>query len=442
VEVSSVSLSAAAVAGLVAAIAIIVVMAHTVGYLFARLHQPPAIGEILAGLLFGPSLFGLLAPDAQRAIFPTTGPVAAGLAGLAQLGLLLLMFVTGREIEVDAPKGERRTIGLVAGAGMIVPFAVALAIAPLIDYHRLAGPFGSRTAIALVFSIAVAVTSIPVISRILLDLGILREPFSRLILSVAGIEDIVLYGVLALVLSLAHSSTSDTFGLWSLVGVTSTAWTVIYHVTVTVLFVVAFLAFGRPVLHWLLYGPTAALARRNPTTFRVALPLLAFLLCTVLDINPIFGALLCGYSARRADPSAEAAAAWDAIRHFSLAFFVPIYFFTVGLNLNLVHNFDPVFFVWFFALCCVVKAASVYSGAKLAGQPSSRAFDLAVALNARGGPGIVLATVTLAAGIVNASFFTSMVLLSVLTSQIAGFWLERRLPRLVETPQPVVVSHV
>jgi Kef-type K+ transport system membrane component KefB len=119
----------------------------------------------------------------------------------------------------------------------------------------------------------------------------------------------------------------------------------------------------------------------------------------------------------------------------------PIYFFTVGLKLDLIHNFAALFFLCFFVLSCGLKASSIWLGAKLAGQPSGRAWDLAVALNARGGPGIVLATVTFQAGIINDSFFTSIVLLSVVTSQLAGFWLDRRFAAVVTDAVPARSVH-
>ncbi|WP_341719179.1 cation:proton antiporter [Micromonospora sp. FIMYZ51] len=438
------------VAMLMATIAIVVFTAQAVGNLFARFRQPAVIGEILAGLVCGPTVLGLLAPEVKQALFPQSGAVAAILAGLGQLGLLLLMFVTGSEIRVHSRPRDRRTIGLVSTSGLVLPFVFGLAIVMAIDHQDLTGPAGSRLTTALVFAIAVAVTSIPVISRIMLDLGLLRESFARIVLSVAAIEDVVLYIVLAVVLSLANSPSSE-FGLWALTGIEDTAWSVGYHVTVTVLFLSAFLMWGTPLFRWLLHGPIGIVSRRGSAAYRLVLLLVAVLACILLGINAIFGALLTGLCARRADEqalarSAEGAAgelpaavrqriddgrrSWDVLRQFSTAFFIPIYFFTVGLNLDLARNLDLIFFTWFFLVCCLLKAVSVLVGALLAGQPMGRSIDLSVALNARGGPGIVLATVTLSAGVVNESFFTSMVLLSVLTSLMAGFWLERRLSAL------------
>lgn len=108
---------------------------------------------------------------------------------------------------------------------------------------------------------------------------------------------------------------------------------------------------------------------------------------------------------------------------------MPVYFAIVGLQLDLLHHFPVVFFLWFIVVACAVKLVGVWVGARLAGEDSRSATNLAVAMNARGGPGIVLATVTFTAGIINEEFFTVLVLLSIITSQAAGIWLDFKLVR-------------
>jgi K+:H+ antiporter len=115
----------------------------------------------------------------------------------------------------------------------------------------------------------------------------------------------------------------------------------------------------------------------------------------------------------------------EEIGHFSLGLFIPVYFAIVGLQLNLVDNFEIPFFVAFLAFACLAKAGSVYAGARLAGETGRSAVNLAVAMNARGGPGIVLASTTFAAGIIDARLYTTFVMLAVVTSLIAGTWLQR-----------------
>lgn len=454
------TLSTVQVAQLLTTTAVVILAAHALGFLFAKLRQPAVIGEIVAGLLLGPTLLGLVAPQIKAGLFPATGPTPVALGTLGQFGLLLLMFVTGGEMQLRPGQRERRTVGLIAVAGLVLPFVCAALFVQVLDHRDFSGPSGSPITFTLIFGIAVAVTSIPVISRIMLDLGMLHTPFARIVLSVAAVEDVVLYVVLAVVLSLAHKSPTDDYGLWALIGADSTTLSVTYHVLVTLIFFGFFLTSGHRVFRWLLSSRINVVARRSPVAARLAWMLGAVLLCTILGINPIFGALLAGLALRRGEPPHTDAAAgttrstgaelstphsswqaWDTIRQFSLAFFIPIYFFTVGLKLDLIHNFAALFFLCFFVLSCGLKASSIWCGAKLAGQPSGRAWDLAVALNARGGPGIVLATVTFQAGIINDSFFTSIVLLSVVTSQLAGFWLDRRFAAVVTDAVPARSAH-
>lgn len=439
------SLSTTDVAHLAVALVLLILTTHTIAHVFGRLRQPPVVGEILAGLLLGPTVLGLVAPRLQAWIFPASGVTADFIAATAQIGLLLLMFLTGNELRVYAEGRERRVVAAVSLSGLLLPFALGLASAALLDPTAHSGPHGSRTTFVLVFGIAVAVTSIPVISRIMLDLRMLHTSLARVVLTVAVIEDVVLYVVLAIALSLAQPSTSDDFGLWSLFAVDSTVASVAYHLGVDLLFFVVAFAVGPYLVSLLLRHPGNVVNRRSPSAFRLLLLLSATLVCTVTGINPIFGALIAGATVARVDAGGGSAAgdgAAHTLRQFALAFFVPVYFAVVGLNLDLIRNFDPLFFVAFLALACASKAASVWLGARVSGWNGRHSIDLAIALNARGGPGIVLATVTLAAGIIDERFFTTLVLVSVLTSQLAGAWLDHRFGpsmRPVATPAPVPV---
>jgi Kef-type K+ transport system membrane component KefB len=114
-----------------------------------------------------------------------------------------------------------------------------------------------------------------------------------------------------------------------------------------------------------------------------------------------------------------------AVTSFALAFFIPVYFAMIGLGLDLIHGFSFVFFAGFLAAACVIKWISVYVGARAAGESNVSSVNLAVAMNARGGPGIVVASTAYAAGIIDQPFYAVLVLLAILTSLAAGSWLER-----------------
>jgi len=425
------------------ALTLLVMVAHALGHLFATLRQPPVIGEILGGLLLGPTVLGTVAPGVAESLFPASGVTASVLGALYYLGLLLLMFLAGGEVHVHAAREERKTVLAVTTLGLLLPFCAGILIVQVLDHADFSGPRGSPVSFALIFGIAIAVTSIPVISRIMLDLGILNTAFARMVLTVAVLEDIVLYVILAVILGLVQAQSEDAYGLWVVIGVDSVSLSAAYYVVTTLLFFTVFLAKGSNIFRWLAGSRANLLEKRSPTAFRLTFLLALGLCCVALGTNPIFGALMAGISASRADAAAEevgkeAWRAWDALRSFSLAFFIPVYFAIVGLQLDLFRHLDLVFFLWFFLLACVVKSFSVWLGARLAGESQASSVNLAVAMNARGGPGIVLATVTFGAGIINENFFTALVLLSIFTSQIAGFWLDRvfiRKPLLVTESQ-------
>jgi K+:H+ antiporter len=432
------------VAHLLIALTIVLLAAHLVGGLFAALRQPPVIGEILGGLLLGPTALGEVAPGLQHQLLPATGDVSTVFNAVYQLGQLLLLFLAGAELrQVARGRAERRVAVFIAIVGIVVPFTAGTVLEQFLDYRSLAGPHGSATTITLVFGIAVAITSIPVISRIMLDLGIMETALARIVLTVAVVEDIVLYLVLAVVLGIAQAHSTEGAGFSTLLGNQSIPVMTLYYVAASVVFFAVTAYVGPIFFRWVVGLPHNYIERRYPAAMRLLYLLVVVLCCVALSINPIFGALMAGLTAARGDARADAddparaelaRVGWDSIRQFSLSFFIPLFFALVGFKLDLIRQFDIVFFCWFLVFACVVKSLSVWAAARLAGEGAHSANQLAVAMNARGGPGIVLATVTLAAGVVNAQFFTAIVVLSIVTSEIAGVWLGREFGQVTAKP--------
>jgi Kef-type K+ transport system membrane component KefB len=415
-------LTTADVAHILIALAVLMVAAHLVGSLFAAMRQPRVIGEIVGGLLLGPTVLGAVAPGVQAWLFPAEGPTAVILAAIYQLGLLLLLFCAGAEIRSVFSRREIRPVAWISVVGMVLPFLAGLAFLRLIDQRDLWGPSATAASFVPVFAVAIAITSIPVIARIMYDLGILDTAFARIVLSVAVIEDVALYVVLAIALGIAAGGGSASFGVPAALGLApGTPADIAYHVLVTTAVLWVFLV---PVRRWYSAAVRSrfnVLHRRSPVAQQLLFMLGATVACLALGVEAFFGAFLAGVAVGASEESGEALA---ALRGFSFAFFVPVYFAIVGLQLDLLHGFSVWFFLAFALFACAAKAASVYLGARLGGQSPTASVHLAVAMNARGGPGIVLASVALAAGVVNESFYTTLVMLAVVTSLLAGAWLE------------------
>ena len=418
------SLTTAEILRVILALGLLLVAAHAGGQLFARFRQPPVIGEILGGLMLGPTVFGALLPGLQAKVFPDDGASAPILGAIYQLGLFLLMFAAGAELRSVFHRGERKTATYLTLGGTLLPFIAGLALLQVIDLNRFQGSAHNDTAFLLVVAIAFAVTSIPVISRIMFDLGILETAFARIVLTAAVIEDIALYVVLAVALGLVSQAEGDDSGLAAMLNLEpASSISMVYHVLVSVAFFACLLWLGPKLYRRASQSRYNPVQHRNPIAFQLAFMLALTALALFTGITPLFGSFVAGMVIGMVGDEQDGAR--EAIKRFSFAFFVPIYFAIVGLRLDLIHDFNLWLCVGFIAFACVAKALSAYAGARLAGQNRSGARNLAVAMNARGGPGIVLASVTFDAGIIDEKFFVTLILLAVVTSLASGSWLER-----------------
>src|ERR1700744_3376459 len=173
------------------ALLLLVGLAQLLGYLFLRLRQPKVVGEILAGVVLGPALLGRLPVVAH--IIESAKHQGNILDFVYWLGLLLLMFLSGAEMQQLFSREERRTVAWLTIVGTGIPFLLGLIFGPWLIRPSLAGPNGNRVSLIIILAVGVAVTSVPVVSKIFADLKILHTRFARLILGVAALEDIVLW---------------------------------------------------------------------------------------------------------------------------------------------------------------------------------------------------------------------------------------------------------
>lgn len=382
--------------------------AQLLGHLFVRLRQPKVVGEILAGVVLGPSLLG-------RFTFGSGFSQAAThqsqiMNFLYWLGLLLLMFLSGAETRHLFTREERREVGWLTVVGTGIPFALGLFLGPWLLRPSLAGPNGSRVSLTIILAVGVAVTSVPVVSKIFADLKILETRFARLVLGVAVLEDIVLWLALAIATATAGKAALNPRQMS-------------YHLFTTV----GFFGLGLTILPRLVKRINKAqsniLARQSPVAYAIAVMLAYCVVAGALDVSLVFAAFLAGFAVvhKKRRIFAEAL---DAIGKVSFAFFIPVYFAIVGLKLDLIRGFSLSLTVAFIVASCAVKIASVSLAGRLAGFRGFDILNLAITTNARGGPGIVLASVAFDAGIISPKFYTALVLAAIVTSQAAGAWLD------------------
>lgn len=386
---------------------LLVGLAQLLGYLFVKLRQPKVIGEILAGIVLGPALLGRL-PAESRLIQASSHDQV--LTFVYWMGLLLLMFLSGAETRQLFSRDERREVGWLAIVGTGLPFVLALALAPWLIRPVLAGPHGNRISLMIVLAVGVAVTSVPVVSKIFADLKILHTRFARLVLGVAVLEDIVLWLALAVATAMAGTAVLNPRQMS-------------IHLATTV----AFFAIGLTILPRFVKRINKArfnvLAKYSPVAYALGVLLAYCVIAGALDVSLVFAAFLAGFAVVHKKRRLFADAL-DAIGKVSFAFFIPVYFAIVGLKLDLIRGLSLTMIAAFILGSCAVKILSVSLAGRCAGFRGLDLINLAITTNARGGPGIVLASVAFEAGIISPKFYTTLVLAAVLTSLVAGTWLD------------------
>ncbi len=392
---------------------LLVGLAQLLGYVFVKLRQPKVVGEILAGIVLGPAVLGQI-PVMDHLVTSAThqGNI---LTFVYWLGLLLLMFVSGAEMQQLFGRGERRTVSWLVIVGTGIPFLLGLSFGPHLIRPSLAGPHGNRLSLVIILAVGVAVTSVPVVSKIFADLNIMDTRFARLILGVAVLEDIVLWLALAIATAVAAKAALRPEEM-------------AVHLAITVTYFVIGLTLAPRVIRRINAARWNVLVQHSPTGYAIAILLAYCAVAGALDVNLVFAAFLAGFAVvhkerRIFDDSME------AISKVSFAFFIPVYFAIVGLKLDLIRGVSLPMIAIFIVGTCAVKVVAVALAGRFAGFRGLDLINLAITTNARGGPGIVLASVAFDAGIISPKFYTTLVVAAVLTSQVAGAWLDYVLRR-------------
>jgi len=417
-------MSDAALTQVLLVLLLLVGFAQLLGYLFVRLRQPKVVGEILAGIVLGPALLGRFPYFAH--LVDSTKHQGNILDFVYWLGLLLLMFLSGAETQQLFTREERREVGWLTIVGTGLPFLLGLVLGPWLIRPSLAGPNGNRVSLIIILAVGVAVTSVPVVSKIFADLKILHTRFARLVLGVAVLEDIVLWLALAVATAMAGKTVLHPR-------------TMAYHLAATLGFFLLGLTLVPRLVKKINKARFNVVARQSPVAYAIAVLLAYCAVAGALDVSLVFAAFLAGFAVvhKKRRLFAEAL---DAIGKVAFAFFIPVYFAIVGLKLDLIRGVALWMMVAFIAGSCIVKVLSVSLAGRLAGFRGLDLINLAITTNARGGPGIVLASVAFDAGIISAKFYTTLVVAAVVTSQFAGAWLDYLLRKGLPLLTPVAQS--
>lgn len=391
------------------ALTTLLISAHFFGYLFHKYKLPKVIGEIFGGFLLGPTVLGHFFPQAHNWLFNAFAEEGKLISLVYWFGLILLMFVSGFEIQKKFSGEDKKIVGAIILGATVIPFIAGWIAPSMYDFSPYMGPKNNMLALQIVIAIAVAVTSIPVISKIFIDLNVLHSHFAKVVLAAATIQDIILWIALAIATGLVSSVTAMSFS-----GVASS-------VLITVGFFVLALAFMPKVINFSNSLKYNLLIKSSVAGYVLFICFLFSALASILNVNIVFGAFLAGIVIGLM-PNEKFEKEKNHIREIGLAFFIPVYFAIVGLKLDLIRHLDLGFLLWFLVFSSFFEISGTMLVAKTIKKDWLSSFNLGVAMNTRGGPGIVLATVVFDLGIINETFFVTLVLAAIITSLAAGYW--------------------
>lgn len=403
---------------------VIVLVARLGGMLARRVGQPRAVGEIVAGLALGPSLLGWAAPEVSNFIF---NPAAAlPLLIVSQIGLLLLMFQIGSDFEFSllARKDNRRAVIAVTLASVLAPLACGFALgwfsAPLLAPGIAPLPY------ALFVAVALAITAVPILGRILREYGLTRSAPGVIAIAAAAANDVIGWVLLAAIAAYAASGLSAANTGWQLGGL-------------------AALLVGL----WLMRPLVNALVRRfsNPdgspdnTLMAIVLALifLAGMATEALGIFTIFGGFLMGLLFH---PHRAFAEGWnEKVGQFVLVFFLPIFFTYTGLKTNILGLDTLADWGWCALILFVAVAAKigpVWLAARMTGVPGPQALVLGTLMNTRALMELIVLNIGYNLGVIPQDVFTMLVIMAVVTTIMTGPLLKRLLPRAGLMPERLI----
>jgi Kef-type K+ transport system membrane component KefB len=405
------SLQAAEISHFLFAMGCLLATAHLLGFIAERLFIPRVIGEVSAGLLLGPTLLGHFSPGFYHWLFLGFSAEEKLFGLLYQFGLLMLMFCSGLQFQTKFSKDDIKVTSILAAGATIPAFIVGWLAADTFNLAPYVGSANNILALKIVIAISIAVTSIPVISKIFNDLGIMSTRFAKIVIACAGIHDILLWIALGFATSLASQDGVFTIGS----GISS--------IVTSIGFIIGVILLGYFLLNRVTFLKMNLLFRSSNLGYFLFIMFMLAAIAGTLHVETIFGALLAGMIVRLAMPRAVSERIEQGVSNISFSWFIPIYFATVGLQLNLVQHFNLLFFLTYLLIATITQTLAVYFSSRMMKFDPLTSFNLGIAINNRGGPGIVLSSVAYSTGIINQDFFAILVMLALVTSWFPGTWL-------------------
>lgn len=369
-----------------------------------KFKQPTVVGEILAGILLGPTILGMISPESFELIFPSASSSLV-LDGFVQVAVVMLLFIAGLEVDLHIVLQQGRQAAFTSLFGLVIPFLFGFAFPYLFPHFFGYADEGKRLAFALFMGTSMAITALPVIARILMDLGIFKTRMGMLVISSAMINDLIGWLIFSVVLGMIGKGHQNI--------------SLINTVMLTIGFTALMLTFGRGILNRALPWVNKRMAWPGGVlSLSLAFCFLAAAFTEYIGIHAIFGAFIFGVALGDSEHMSERAK--EIVHQFINNIFAPLFFVAIGLRVNFIANFDLMLTLAILFLAFVGKIIGSGWGARMGGFSWKESLAAGFGMNARGAMEIILGLIALENGLINEKVFVSLVIMALVTSMTSG----------------------
>lgn len=399
-------------------LAILIGSARILGEIAEKFKQPAILGELMAGIILGPSVLGMFAPELKADLFPSEGPVFIGLQFMSSLAIALFLLLAGMEIDLRSVWKQGKSALAVSFGGMIIPFGLGLAVAIAAPHLIGQTEFKDKTAFVLFFATALSISALPVIARILMDLKLIKSHLGVTVLTAAIVNDLLGWLIFAMVLGM--------------IGASGTSHGIAFTLTATVLFAGFMFTIGTKIIEKAYSWIQAHLSWPAGTlNFIVVGGLLCAAFTEWVGIHAIFGTFIFGVAVGQCPHIREKTL--HTLESFISFIITPIFFASIGLEVNFFKSFDLGIVLVVLAIGSIGKIGGSWLGGRIAGMTNKESLAIGSAMNARGVMEIILGLIAFQAGLISENLFVALVVLALLTSMTSGALVQKILKRRTPT---------
>ena len=402
----------------IAQLALLLLVGRLMGELAQRIGQPSVMGQLIGGLLLGPSFFGLLWPSAQHAIFPADPVQKSMLDAVSELGVLMLLLLTGMETDLQMVRRVGRAAIAAALAGVAIPFACGFTLGEFLPAEFLPKP-DARLVTSIFLGTALSISSVKIVAMVIREMNFMRRDLGQIIIASAILEDTIGWVIIAVAFGLAAAGTIDV-------------WSVSRAIVGTGLFMIASFTVGRRIVFRLIRWANDNFRSDFPVITTILIIMAAMALTTqLIGVNTVLGAFVAGILigespilTRHID---------EELRGLIVALFMPVFFGLSGLNADLTILRSPdlaLLAVGLIAIASIGKFLGAFIGGTVGGLSRAESLALGCGMNARGSTEVIVATLGLSTGLLSQNLFTLIVTMAIVTTTAMPSMLRWSLKRL------------